>query len=138
MEKRQVILVAFYNKKALGVRYLESALEQAGYSVTTIFYKDFNSVHPYPTTAKEVELFLQVVRERQPLFVGMSVMSSMYLDTVYQLMEGLAQERLVPLVCGGAYATMFPEKLLEQGADFVIRSDGEHAICRLADALRMG
>ena len=54
MEKRQVILVAFYNKKALGVRYLESALEQAGYSVTTIFYKDFNSVHPYPTTAKEV------------------------------------------------------------------------------------
>lgn len=82
MEKRQVILVAFYNKKALGVRYLESALEQAGYSVTTIFYKDFNSVHPYPTTAKEVELFLQVVRERQPLFVGMSVMSSMYLDTV--------------------------------------------------------
>ena len=27
MERRQVILVAFYNKKALGVRYLEAALE---------------------------------------------------------------------------------------------------------------
>ena len=88
MERRQVILVAFYNKKALGVRYLEAALERAGYLVTTIFYKDFNSVHPQPSTRREMELFLQVVREKQPLLVGLSVMSSMYLDTVYQLMDG--------------------------------------------------
>lgn len=43
-----MILVAFYNKKALGVRYLEAALEGVGYQVTTIFYKDFNSVRPAP------------------------------------------------------------------------------------------
>ena len=133
-----MILVAFYNKKALGVRYLEAALERAGYLVTTIFYKDFNSVHPRPSTRREMELFLQVVREKQPLLVGLSVMSSMYLDTVYQLMDGLGREQIAPLVCGGAYATMFPEKLLERGADFVIRSDGERAICRLAEALRLG
>ena len=138
MERRQVILVAFYNKKALGVRYLEAALERAGYQVTTIFYKDFNSVRPRPSTRREAELFLQVVREKQPVLVGLSVMSSMYLDTVYQLMDGLVREQIAPLVCGGAYATMFPEKLLERGADFVLRSDGERAICRLADALRLG
>ena len=136
--KPHVVLVAFYNRKALGVRYLESALEHAGYGVTTIFYKDFNSVHPHPTTDQEVELFLQVVRERKPVFVGLSVMSSMYLDTVYQLMDGLRQEKIAPMVCGGAFATMFPNKLLEHGADYVIRSDGEHAICRLADALQLG
>ena len=133
-----MILVAFYNKKALGVRYLEAALERAGYQVTTIFYKDFNSVRPRPSTRREAELFLQVVREKQPVLVGLSVMSSMYLDTVYQLMDGLVREQIAPLVCGGAYATMFPEKLLERGADFVLRSDGERAICRLADALRLG
>ena len=138
MERRQVILVAFYNKKALGVRYLETALNGAGYNVTTIFYKDFNSVHPRPATEREIELFLQVVREKRPVFVGLSVMSSMYLDTVYQLMDGMRQERLAPLVCGEAYATMFPQKLLERGADFVVRSDGERAICRLADTLRLG
>ena len=55
--KPQAVLVAFYNRKALGVRYLEAALERAGYGVTTIFYKDFNSVHPHPTTDQEVELF---------------------------------------------------------------------------------
>ena len=133
-----MILVAFYNKKAPGVRYLEGALERAGYQVTTIFYKDFNSVRPRPSTRREAELFLQVVREKQPVLVGLSVMSSMYLDTVYQLMDGLVREQIAPLVCGGAYATMFPEKLLERGADFVLRSDGERAICRLAEALRLG
>ena len=48
--KPQVVLVAFYNRKALGVRYLVAALEHAGYQVTTVFYTDFNSVHPHPTT----------------------------------------------------------------------------------------
>ena len=57
-----MILVAFYNKKALGVRYLESALEQAGYSVTTIFYKDFNSVHPSKTTQRELELLVERIQ----------------------------------------------------------------------------
>ena len=44
--KPTVVLVAFYNKKALGVRYLQAALERAGYAVRTVFYKDFNSVPP--------------------------------------------------------------------------------------------
>ena len=59
--KPTVVLVAFYNKKALGVRYLQAALERAGYAVRTVFYKDFNSVRPSPTTQKELELFRQVV-----------------------------------------------------------------------------
>lgn len=117
--KPQVVLVAFYNRKALGVRYLEASLDHAGYEVTTIFYKDINSLHPHPTTDQEVELFLQVVRERHPVFVGLSVMSSMYLETVYQLMNGLQQENIASVVCGVAFATMFLDKMLEYGADFV-------------------
>ena len=138
MTRPAVVLVAFYNKKALGVRYLERALDQAGYQVTTVFYKDFNSVHPKPTTHRELELLVEIVREKSPVLIGLSVMSSMYLDTVYQVMELFTQTKTAPLVCGGAYATMFPEHLLRRGADFVIRSDGEQAICRLADALRLG
>lgn len=133
--KGTVVLVAFYNKKALGVRYLETALKQAGYHVKNIFYKDFNSVHPKPTTEKELALLRETISACKPVMVGLSVMSSMYLDTVYQVMDSVKQAAQAPLLCGGAYATMFPEKLLERGADFVIRSDGEHAICRLADAL---
>lgn len=38
-KKATVVLVAFYNIKALGVRYLETALQYSGYRVVTIFLK---------------------------------------------------------------------------------------------------
>lgn len=131
-----VVLIAFYNRKALGVRYLETALRNGGYRVKTIFYKDFNSIHPSPTTEKELALLREELRSCGPLLVGLSVMSSMYLDTVYAVMEAVRGAVSAPMVCGGAFATMFPEHLLERGASFVIRGDGERAVCRLADALR--
>ena len=43
-EKGTIVLVGFYNIKALGVRYLESALKKNGWRVVTVFYKNFNSV----------------------------------------------------------------------------------------------
>ena len=54
--KGKVLLVAFYNIKAQGVRYLETALESAGYDVSCVFYKDFNSVRPKKTTEAELDL----------------------------------------------------------------------------------
>ena len=70
-----VVLVAFYNKKALGVRYLQAALEGAGYRVRTVFYKDFNSVRPSPTTEQELALFRQVVQEARPVLVDPNYIS---------------------------------------------------------------
>ncbi|MCI8593767.1 MAG: B12-binding domain-containing radical SAM protein [Oscillospiraceae bacterium] len=135
---KHVALVAFYNTRALGVRYLESALRKHGYEVTTIYFKDFNSIHPRPATAEEVELLCGEIERCKPAFIALSVMSSMYLDTVNMLMERLQQKFDLPIACGGAFATMFPEYLLERGATCVLRSDGEHTICQLADAIVEG
>ena len=77
------------------------------------------------------------MEQAQPVLVGLSVMSSMYLDTVYRVMDALAPLH-IPLACGEAYATMFPQPLLDHGARFVIRSDGEVALCRLVHALVRG
>ena len=136
--KNTVVLIAFYNRKALGVRYLETALRNSGYWVKTIFYKDFNSIHPSKTTEQELALLLGEIRACAPFLIGLSVMSSMYLDTVHAVMETIRGAFGTPIVCGGAFATMFPEHFLQRGADFVIRSDGEQAICRLAHALCHG
>ena len=59
----RVMLIAFYNKKALGVRYLETALASKGYAVRTVFYKDFNSVRPQKTTRQELELLREDIRQ---------------------------------------------------------------------------
>lgn len=138
MNTFKVLLIAFYNRKALGVRYLDAALRKSGYQVCTVFFKDFNSQHPGKATDTELQLLRQAVADFHPDLIGLSVMSSMYLETVDAVLDLLQKDFSVPLVCGGAYATMFPDYFLRRGVPFVIRTDGESAICRLAEALQNG
>ncbi|MBR6709232.1 MAG: radical SAM protein [Clostridia bacterium] len=138
MSPKTVMLVAFYNKKALGVRYLETALHAAGYAVRTVFFKDFNSVSPKKATEKELALLREDIQAHSPVMVALSVMSSMYLEVVDQVITTVRENFDIPIVCGGAFATLSPEYFLDCGVPFVIRSDGERAIVRLADALANG
>lgn len=138
-KKPTVVLIAFYNTKALGVRYLETALQRSGYEVQTVFYKSFNSVNPSVTTQTELDLLVNRLRAAQPVMVGLSVMSSMYLDTVELVIDAITKNFDLPLVHGGSFVSMFPERFLRrEGKDFAIRVDGEHPICALANALRTG
>lgn len=127
------MLVAFYNTKALGVRYLEGALRRAGYGVRTVFYQGFNSRCPAQTTRRELDLLCEQVEKAKPFLIGLSVMSSMYLETVNRVLDALQEKTSPPLVCGGAFASLFPDYFLDRRVDYVIRGDGEIPICRLAD-----
>lgn len=136
-KKRSIVLVAFYNVKALGVRYLETSLRRAGWSVATVYFKRFNSLAPSPATAEELELLMEIVNREKPVFIGLSVMSSMYLETVEAVVRKLkgAGETVA---CGGAYATLEPKRLLDLGCDYVMRLDGEKTIVELAEQLSRG
>lgn len=137
-QKPTAVLVAFYNVKALGVRYLENALTKAGYHVTTIFFKQFNSVSPDMPTEKELQLLCDKIEQAKPVFVGLSLMSSLYMESIHKVIQALQARNLGPLVCGGAFASLFPEHLLDLGIPFVLRLDGEISLVKLADALRTG
>ncbi len=136
-DRKSVVLVAFYNVKALGVRYLEKALADKGYDTTIVFFKGFNSVRPVTPTERELRLLCALIREVKPVLVGLSVMSSMYLDAVTQVTETIRKSTDVPQVWGGVYPTMFAKYCLQHGADYCIRGEGEQAICELADALAL-
>ena len=88
-------------------------------------------------TEKEISLCVERVRKASPLFVGLSVMSSMYLESVEKLVNSLC-ELDIPLVFGGAFASMFPERFLDGKARFVIRADGEIPMTKLAGAIEAG
>ncbi len=137
LRSKTVVLVAFYNVKALGVRYLETALRAAGWNVVTVYFKRFNSRAPSAATAQELALLAELVEREGPVFVGLSVMSSMYLETVEQVIRALkgAGETVA---CGGAYASLEPKRLLTLGADYVLRLDGEKSIVALAETLKSG
>ena len=136
-QKKTVVLIAFYNVKALGVRYLETALEKGGYRVKVIFFKGFNRQDPEVCTAREVELCVEEVAKENPVYVGLSVMSSMYLESVELLCDGLRKTG-IPMIFGGAYASMFPDRMLDLGGTYVVRADGEIPMVKLANAIAAG
>ena len=136
-QKKTVVLIAFYNVKALGVRYLETALEKGGYRVKVIFFKGFNSQDPEVCTAREVELCVEEVVKENPVYVGLSVMSSMYLESVELLCDGLRKTG-IPMIFGGAFASMFPDRMLDLGGSYVVRADGEIPMVKLANAIAAG
>jgi len=132
-----IVLISFYIPKSLGVKYLENALAASGYEVTSVFFKRFNSINPKEVTETEISLLVDLIKEKKPLAIGLSVMASVYLDQVYKVNERLRKECAAPVIWGGVYPTIFPEKCLDY-ADFVIRNEGEGAIVALADMLKAG
>jgi radical SAM superfamily enzyme YgiQ (UPF0313 family) len=134
MEKKPVLLIAFYNKKALGVRCLERSLVRSGRRVHILYLKDFNSKRPEPVSSRELTLAADLMKTIGPGLIGLSVMSSLYMESVIAVNAMLREKFDIPLVWGGIYATLFAEKSLSH-TDLVLRGECEEAIVELADAV---
>lgn len=134
MTNNSFLLVAFHNQKSLGVRCLEKALNLAGFNVYIVFFKGFNSIKPANVTETELELLVNVIEKTRPSVIGLSVMTSLYLDTVFAVNKKIKNKFNIPIVWGGVYASLFPKKCLKH-ADFVICGEAEQSIIELADAI---
>ena len=137
MTNIRVLLVGFYNEKALGVRYLANAIEEHGYEPHVLFFKGFNSIEPSKATEKELEMLKELIEEIKPCFIGLSVMSSLYLETIHLVNETIKKHFDIPVAWGGVFATLMPEKAVHE-CDFVMRGEGEKTIVELLDALQKG
>ncbi len=136
---KKIVLIGFYNEKALGVRYLANALTRAGYDPTIVFFKRFNSEVPENTTQCEVDLLRDLIKKVDPLFIGMSVMSSLYLTESDKVADMIRENFHVPCVWGGVYATLETKRSLEKGGcHMVLRGEGEKNIVKLANAFARG
>lgn len=135
---KNIILIGFHNEKALGVRYLYRALSQAGFTPHIIYFKAFNSQIPQQATGVELDLLKRLVKDIDPLFVGLSVMSSLYLETADKVTTALRESFPdLTLVWGGVFPTLEPERALAY-CDIVLRGEGEDAIVETAEALNGG
>jgi len=136
---KKIVLIGFYNEKALGVRYLANALTKAGYEPTIVFFKRFNSEVPEIATEQEIALLRDLIGKVEPLFIGMSVMSSLYLAESDKVAAMIRENFDVPCVWGGVYATLETRRALEKGkCHMVLRGEGERNIVKLANALAAG
>lgn len=134
---KDVLLIGFYNEKALGVRYLANALNAGGYNAHTLYFKEFNSVNPSKASEKELDLLEDLIDKVKPSYIGLSVMSSLYLESVYLVNNRIREKFNIPIIWGGVYATLFPEETLKHG-DYVIQGEGELPLIELLDTLEEG
>ena len=135
MGNKKIVLIGFHNEKALGVRYLANALTLSGYEPHVVFFKRFNSEIPESATEQEMTLLQELIARIDPLFIGMSVMSSLYTETTDRVSDMIrAKFPSTPLVWGGVCATLNPERSL-RSCDIVLRGEGEKSIIMLAQAL---
>ena len=135
MEKNRILLISFYNNKAMGIRCLEKALVTAGFDVYIVFFKKFNSVKPKMCTEKELNLMTDLIGMIDPMLIGLSVMSTFYLEAVLKVNQVITNNYDIPVVWGGVYPSLFPEDCLKF-SDYVIVGEGEHALIEFANAIR--
>ncbi|WP_202710172.1 B12-binding domain-containing radical SAM protein [Sporosalibacterium faouarense] len=126
----KVLLIGFYNEKALGVKYLANSLNKNGFVTSIVYFKEFNSVKPSKGSEVEINLLLKLIEDVKPNYIGLSVMSSLYLETVIQVNKAIKAECDIPIIWGGVYPTLFPKDTMKY-ADYVIRGEGELALVEL-------
>lgn len=134
MEKNRIVLTTLFPKthrtseENLGIEYLKSSLVARGYKVDII--------DGWLNEMTVDEVYNEIVKKTDDLvFVGISSYMSNTYPSV-ELMQKLKNfDSNIKIVCGGFGPTFYPKDYLENGSDFIIRGEGEIAICEIADAI---
>jgi radical SAM superfamily enzyme YgiQ (UPF0313 family) len=111
-----------YREYPLGVGYLGTILTQLGHEVR-IFDQNAEG-------ATDAAL-LNLVAEFQPSVVGFSVITPNYPVARQQMRHLKLEDPGIRIIAGGIHASMFPEDLIEDGADAVVLGEGESVIAEL-------
>ena len=130
-----VILISFYNTRSLSLKHIETALIYAGFDVVVVYFKTINYTNPQPASDTEISLLKKLIRDKNPIAIGISVMASFVMETILTVNEAIKKEFDIPVVWGGIYPTMFAEECMKS-ANFVIRSEGEEAFIELLEAIK--
>ncbi len=130
-------LISLYVVESNGIRFLASALREAGYDVDE-YYLGYHLHHVERTLdSEDVQRLIDKMRERGVGVVGLSVRIGALLTHAIELTQAI-QERLgVPVVWGGAHVTMAPTECIDY-ADYLVLGEGEAAMVEVAGCLLAG
>lgn len=123
----RIALVSLYALENSGVRIVASALRQAGFEVTEVYFKDWvNNRFPWPTEA-EAQQLLGLLRRRSVDVVGLSVRASAFHRLARYLTDRLREGLGVKVGWGGMHPTFLPERCIPL-ADWVAVGEVDHAV----------
>ena len=133
---KKVVLIDFYSEGSLGLRYIQNALEHSGYTVKIVFLKTYDNILPEKVTETEHNILKEFIASEKPMLVCISLITSFYLELV-EVITNYIKELSIPIVGGGIFATLSPNICIKY-TDYIIRGEGEDAVCELANAIAEG
>jgi anaerobic magnesium-protoporphyrin IX monomethyl ester cyclase len=112
----------------MGLLFLAASLERAGFTVL------IHDARTCPKAATREWLTSQL--ERDPLFVGISAMTVQLGHGCEIAQQVRAEAPSVPVVWGGAHASLFPKTVTrDAAADYVVQGEADESGVLLAEAL---
>ena len=131
MKNKKIILVTLSPKthrtseENLGIEYLKSSLVNAGYNVEII--------DAWLQELEVADVYNKIIlQEDQILFVGISSYMSNTAPTINLISLLKNHNPEIKIACGGFGPTFYPEEYLKSGSNYIMRGEGEKAICELA------
>jgi anaerobic magnesium-protoporphyrin IX monomethyl ester cyclase len=111
-----------------GFMYVAKRFKRNGFETTVLV----NSFIDYKT----VDVYYDYIVRQNPDVVGLSY-ATLNLLEIYRLQKRLKQKGYL-VVAGGDHPTICPEEVLNNGADFAVRGEGEAAIDDICEWIREG
>jgi len=129
-----VVLMTIYSVENAGIRYVSAALKRAGFDTHIIFLRDWVHNQLEMPSEKEIQLALDIIREKGADLIGLGFMSSLLsmADETTKRIKAAFPD--TPMVWGGIHPTSTPETCIPK-VDYVCVGEGEKAIIDLCNAI---
>ena len=114
----------------LGLGYIGAVLEEKGYNV-----RIWDAASPYANLSTED--IIKEVRRESPDIIGVTITIN-YAKKSYLLITELSRKINAPIVAGGPHPSLLPHEALINGADIVVRGEGEDTILEIMQYLNDG
>jgi len=122
----EVYRIAGMNAPPLGLAWIAAVLEQHGHKVKII---------DAPTLKVTLKNFITEVKSWSPDLIGISMQTPMAPKGYRAILELKREVPDVPIVVGGTHPTYMYEEALNNGADVVVRGEGEYTALELVNTL---
>lgn len=132
-----VVLMTIYSVENAGIRYVSAALKRAGIETHIVFLRDWVHNALEMPTEKEIQMALNIIRDKEADLVGLGFMSSL-LPMAREMTKRIKSAFPgTPIVWGGIHPTSTPETCIDE-VDYLCVGEGEQAAIDLCEALRDG
>ena len=125
-KKFTIVLLTIYSVENAGIRYVSAALQRAGFETHIIFLRDWVHNRLEMPSDTDIQMAIDIIREKQADMVGMGFMSSLFSmakKVTVDIQEAFPD---MPIMWGGIHPTSVPEECIPH-CDFVCVGEGEQA-----------